>query len=69
VLRLHPQDFRWKPPPYEYEFEKLPIDLIIGDRDIRQRIESQEGMEAITALWQDEVEDFRTLSREFYLYT
>ncbi len=68
VLRLHPQDFCWKPPPYEYEFEKLPIDLIIGDRDIRRRIENQERMDSITALWKDDLEGFRTMSREFYLY-
>jgi len=68
VRHLHPNDFEWKPPPYEYEFEKLPIDLIIGDRDIRQRIESQESIDTIVASWQADLEEFRTLSREFYLY-
>jgi uncharacterized protein YbbC (DUF1343 family) len=68
VLRLHPQDFDWNPPPYEYEFEKRPIDLIIGDRSIRQRIESQESMDAIAASWQGDLEDFKAMSREFHLY-
>lgn len=26
----HPQDFAWKPPPYEYEWEKLPIEILLG---------------------------------------
>ncbi len=27
---LHPEEFRWNPPPYEYEEEKLPIEILLG---------------------------------------
>lgn len=34
ILRLlraeYPKDFAWKPPPYEYEHKKLPIEILIG---------------------------------------
>jgi uncharacterized protein YbbC (DUF1343 family) len=30
VLRLFPDGFALKEPPYEYEYEKMPIDLIMG---------------------------------------
>jgi len=32
--------FEWKKPPYEYEYEKMPIDLINGSNKIRNWIES-----------------------------
>jgi uncharacterized protein YbbC (DUF1343 family) len=28
-------DFQWKAPPYEYEFEKLPIDILLGSGNYR----------------------------------
>jgi len=30
VRNTHPGEFRWKPPPYEYEYEKLPIEILCG---------------------------------------
>ena len=27
---LYPEDFEWKPLPYEYETEKLPIEILCG---------------------------------------
>ncbi|MDR1038834.1 MAG: DUF1343 domain-containing protein [Deltaproteobacteria bacterium] len=34
VLRLWPDDFALKDPPYEYEFARRPIDLIMGCEDL-----------------------------------
>ncbi len=28
--RLWPEEFAWKAPPYEYEYEKLPIEILMG---------------------------------------
>jgi uncharacterized protein YbbC (DUF1343 family) len=30
IGRLHPDQFAWKQPPYEYEREKLPIEILLG---------------------------------------
>ena len=30
VREMHPRDFAWKQPPYEYEQEKLPIEILCG---------------------------------------
>jgi hypothetical protein len=27
---LYPDSFAWKQPPYEYEREKLPIEILLG---------------------------------------
>ena len=37
----HQSDFAWKQPPYEYEFKKLPIDILLGSGTFRKlRVES-----------------------------
>jgi uncharacterized protein YbbC (DUF1343 family) len=28
--KLYPEQFAWKQPPYEYEYEKLPIQILLG---------------------------------------
>jgi len=68
ILAQHRGQFQWKPPPYEYEFERLPIDLIIGNRSIRKRLENLEPIDAIEADWQEELSHFKTISREFQCY-
>jgi uncharacterized protein YbbC (DUF1343 family) len=30
LRRLYPKQFAWKQPPYEYETEKLPIEILLG---------------------------------------
>lgn len=30
IGRLYPNFFRWKEPPYEYEYERLPIEVLLG---------------------------------------
>jgi uncharacterized protein YbbC (DUF1343 family) len=38
--RLAPDEFAWRPPPYEYEEEKLPIDILWGSDALRAATES-----------------------------
>ena len=35
-----PATFAWRQPPYEYEHEKLPFDILAGSSDLRQQIEA-----------------------------
>jgi uncharacterized protein YbbC (DUF1343 family) len=30
IRKLYPESFAWKQPPYEYEYEKLPIQILLG---------------------------------------
>ncbi len=39
-MRQAPNQFAWKQPPYEYETEKLPIDILLGNSWLRHTIES-----------------------------
>ena len=67
-MAIHADRFEWKNPPYEYEFARRPIDLIIGDKKIRKRIENQEDIADIAGSWQNGLDDFKKLSRPFHLY-
>ena len=69
VIMHHRQQFDWKSPPYEYEFEKLPIDLISGDHKIRQQLEMLEPIEEMEAAWQEDISHFKALSQKFHLYS
>lgn len=68
VIFHHKETFEWKQPPYEYETRRLPIDLIVGDRKIRKRLENMEPAETIAESWQAELEAFSDISRGFHLY-
>ncbi|MFH1675147.1 MAG: DUF1343 domain-containing protein [Pseudomonadota bacterium] len=68
VLKAYPEEFEWKKPPYEYEYEKLPIDLIIGDQEIRKAIESFEDIESIEERWVDELKEFEEIRKTYLLY-
>lgn len=36
LFHRYPNDFAWKQPPYEYEYEKLPIDILLGSGTFRK---------------------------------
>ncbi|MDI6688014.1 MAG: DUF1343 domain-containing protein, partial [Desulfobacterales bacterium] len=69
VIFHHRDRFKWKLPPYEYEFEKIPIDLITGDKEIRKRIENFDDIDEMAASWKDELDKFVKISSGFYLYS
>jgi uncharacterized protein YbbC (DUF1343 family) len=68
VIFHHKDQFRWKDQPYEYEFKRDPIDLIIGNKKIRQRIEHLDNIDTIEKSWLDELKGFIEISRKFHLY-
>ncbi len=68
LLTLHQDFFAWREPPYEYEYEILPIDLITGDAAIRRRLTAGEPPEEMAASWHKELQEFQALSRDYYLY-
>jgi hypothetical protein len=63
-----PASFGWKPPPYEYEPDKQPIEVIAGSPSLRAAIDAGEKAEAIASRWQPTVDEFRQLQRPFLMY-
>jgi uncharacterized protein YbbC (DUF1343 family) len=68
VLFHHRDDFEWKSPPYEYEYETLPIDLIFGDSRIRKEIEAGVEVTDVLERGRPEIADFIESSMTFRLY-
>ncbi len=68
IRRLTPEAFQWKAPPYEYEYEKNPFDLITGGSEIRKAVERGEDIEGLARRWQEESDAFIELSRPDRLY-
>lgn len=68
IILHHKKAFEWKQPPYEYETRRLPIDLIIGDRQMRQRLENMEPIDSLAASWQSRLDEFAEISRGVHLY-
>jgi len=65
---LAPDRFKWREPPYEYEHDKIPIDILAGSPALRQQIESQVPLEEIVASWRAGVAEFAETRRRYLLY-
>jgi uncharacterized protein YbbC (DUF1343 family) len=68
VLRLYPDQFHYKQPPYEYEFDRLPLDLILGDGEVRRQLEAGTPVLALEEGWHRELEVFEERRRRCFLY-
>jgi uncharacterized protein YbbC (DUF1343 family) len=66
--RADPAQFAWRPPPYEYEHDKLPIDILAGSDRLRQQIEADVPALEIAEGWRADEQAFTELRRPFLLY-
>jgi uncharacterized protein YbbC (DUF1343 family) len=63
-----PKQFAWRQPPYEYEHDKLPIDILAGSSQLREQVEAQVPLSEIVASWKDGEDGFRELREKYLLY-
>lgn len=68
IRELYPEQFAWRQPPYEYENERLPIDLLTGDDAIRRGLENGLSVTELESAWQDDLMRFMEVRREFLIY-
>ena len=68
IIRHHKKEFLFKEPPYEYEFKRLPMDLILGDKELRLKLESDLSITEIEADWQMELQAFDKNRAKYFLY-
>ena len=66
--RLAPAEFRWKEPPYEFEHERLPIDILFGTDRIRTQIEGGADLAVIEATWRTALPLYTRRRRAFMIY-
>ena len=68
VRSLYPEFFKWRDPPYEYEFEKMPIEILCGGKKIPDMIERGVAWDQIRQSWLADIDDFMRLRRPYLLY-
>jgi uncharacterized protein YbbC (DUF1343 family) len=68
--RQAPSRFAWREPPYEYEHDKQPIDILYGSDRLRSWFADQGNgdVEALVAGWRADEDAFRRLRRPFLRY-
>ena len=68
IRHLHPNQFGWKQPPYEYVKDKLPFDVINGSASVRHQIQSGEAIGEIEEKWRGPLEQFAERRKGYLLY-
>jgi uncharacterized protein YbbC (DUF1343 family) len=66
--RTNPSRFAWRQPPYEYEHDKMPIDILAGSPAMRQQIEAGIDAREIAASWSEAVAAFEQVRRGYLQY-
>ncbi len=64
----HPEHFAWLAPPYEYEWEKLPIDILIGSSAVRKGIETGGNLDRLESEWKPGLDQYRDRREPCLLY-
>ncbi len=68
IARQWPDDFGWRTEVYEFEADRLAIDLLLGQAGLRERIEAGESADEITAGWPAHEQAFRDRREQWLLY-
>lgn len=65
------EQFAWLPPPYEYEYHKLPIDILLGDPAVRTALEEGkfQNLASIEEQLQPGLDSWQAETRHVWLYS
>jgi uncharacterized protein YbbC (DUF1343 family) len=66
--RQKPPAFAWRQPPYEYEHDKWPIDILYGSDRFRTTLDRGEGVGPLVSSWRADEEAFRRVREKYLLY-
>jgi uncharacterized protein YbbC (DUF1343 family) len=66
--QMNASAFAWRKPPYEYEHEKEPFDILSGSATLREQIERGIPAKEIADGWRDDERAFDALRKQFLLY-
>jgi len=68
AIRAGGADFQWRRYVYEFESDRLAIDLLLGRDDLRPVLEQGAQLEEMTRLWRDDLSEFVTMRRRYLIY-
>jgi len=66
--RQNPSSFAWRQPPYEYEHDKWPIDILYGGDGLRAAIDAGADVTALVSSWADDERVFKNVRARYLLY-
>jgi uncharacterized protein YbbC (DUF1343 family) len=66
--RSDPARFAWRQPPYEYERNKMPFDILSGSDELRRQIEAEVPIAEIAESWREDEKTFQRQRERFLLY-
>ena len=66
--RANPGRFAWRQPPYEYEHDKMPIDILAGSPALREHMEAGTAARELAASWDGPVAAFDTARKASLRY-
>jgi uncharacterized protein YbbC (DUF1343 family) len=68
ALAMKIPGFDWRREPYEFETDRLAIDLLLGDLRLRQMLEQEKPLDDIFPILAEEEEAFNKLRKEYLHY-
>ena len=68
IKETYQDEFTWRKPPYEYDFERFPIDLILGDSSIRTALEEGKERKELIRDCSQELEGFLEFRKPYLIY-
>jgi len=68
VALLHPGEFLWQSPPYEFEYRRLPIDMICASSEVREALEAGTPFARIRGRIERQIAAYAEDVRPFLLY-
>jgi uncharacterized protein YbbC (DUF1343 family) len=67
--REQPARFAWRQPPYEYEHDKEPIDILYGTDRLRRTLDADGDADALVTSWHVDEEEFGRMRQQYLLYS
>ena len=66
--RSDPAKFAWRQPPYEYEHDKQPFDILSGSDGLRRQIDLATPVAEIAESWRDDEKSFQKQRNRHLIY-
>jgi uncharacterized protein YbbC (DUF1343 family) len=66
--RQNPGAYAWREPPYEYEHERWPIDILYGSDRLRTALDRGADVTPLIESWREDEEAFRRKRERYLLY-
>ena len=68
MMELYPDDFAYREPPYEYDAEHLPIEILLGDRVLLDMLKSGASLRDISEQMEKGIGEFASAAASAMLY-